>query len=205
MEVEVKLRLPDSTAHQNLSSLLSPFHTKTLAQQNFFFDTINSQLTSNLAVLRIRFYNQDAHCVLSLKAKPVLSNGISRVEEQEEPLDPLIGRLIVAEPSRLGSLESSNIMRRVREEFGVKEKELGFVGLGGFRNVRQVFDWKGLKLEVDETIYEFGTSYEIECESKEPERDKRLIEDLLNDNGIQFSYSKKNKFAVFRSGKLPSD
>ncbi|KAH8512537.1 hypothetical protein H0E87_005992 [Populus deltoides] len=85
-----------------------------------------------------------------------MSDGISRVEEQEEPIDPKIGRMCVAEPGQ---------------------------------NVRQVFDWKGLKLELDETIYDFGTSYEIECESKEPEKDKKLIEGLLKDNGIEFSYS----------------
>ncbi|OAY52762.1 triphosphate tunnel metalloenzyme 3 [Manihot esculenta] len=202
MEVEVKLRLPDSNAHQKLSTVLSLFRVKTLAQENIFFDSKNSQLTSNLAVLRLRFYNLDSHCVLSLKAKPTISNGISRVEEQEEPLDPQIGRMCVAEPWRLGSLENSNIIGRVRDEFGVKEKE-GFVCLGGFRNVRQVFDWKGLKLELDETIYDFGTSYEIECESKDPEKDKRLIEGMLKENGIEFSYSEVNKFAVFRSGKLP--
>lgn len=110
--------------------------------------------------------------------------------------------MCVAEPWRLGSLENSNIIGRVRDEFGVKVKE-GFVCLGGFRNVRQVFDWKGLKLELDETLYDFGTSYEIECESKDPEKDKRLIEGMLKENGIEFSYSEVNKFAVFRSGKLP--
>ncbi|KDP37041.1 hypothetical protein JCGZ_06097 [Jatropha curcas] len=202
MEVEVKLRLPNLNAHQKLSTVLSPFHTKTLMQENIFFDTKNSHLSSSLAALRLRFYNLDSQCVLSLKAKPVMSNGISRVEEQEEPLDPQIGRLCVAEPWRLRSLQSSNIMDRVREEFGVKGNE-EFVCLGGFRNVRQVFDWKGLKMELDETIYDFGISYELECESKEPERDKRLIEGLLTENGIEFSYSKFNKFAVFRSGKLP--
>jgi uncharacterized protein YjbK len=109
----------------------------------------------------------------------------------------------VAEPGQLlGLLESSKIIQRVRREFGVGENEV-LVCLGMFRNVRQVFDWKGLKLELDETIYDFGTSYEIECESKEPEKDKKLIEGLLKDNGIEFSYSEANKFAVFRSGKLP--
>lgn len=108
----------------------------------------------------------------------------------------------MAEPRRLGLLEGSKIMERVRGEFRVGEND-GFVCLGGFKNVRQVFEWKGLKLEVDETIYDFGTSYEIECESQEPEKDKRLIEGLLKDNGIDFSYSEVNKFAVFRSGKLP--
>uniref|UniRef100_A0A2P2IUE8 Uncharacterized protein MANES_04G109100 n=1 Tax=Rhizophora mucronata TaxID=61149 RepID=A0A2P2IUE8_RHIMU len=202
MEVEVKLRLADAHNHQELSAILSPFHSKTQAQENFFFDTATAQLTSNLAVLRLRFYNLEAGCALSLKARPVLSNGISRVEEQEEPVDPLFGRTCMAEPRRLGLLESSEIMRRVKEEFGVKEND-GLVCIGGFKNLRQVFDWKGLKLELDETIYDFGASYEIECESKEPERDKKLIEKLLMDNGIEFSYSAVNKFAVFRSGKLP--
>ncbi|KAJ4851658.1 hypothetical protein Tsubulata_014481 [Turnera subulata] len=199
MEVEVKLRLPDSTSHQKLSSLLSPYHTKTLLQENIFFDTKDSKLAGNRSALRLRFYNLDSRCVLSLKAKPIVTNGISRVEEQEEALDPQVGRLCVSNPERLALLEGSGIMERVKREIGG-----GLVCLGGFKNVRQVFVWKGLELEVDETVYDFGTSYEIECESKEPERDKRLIEELLRDNGIEFSYSDVNKFAVFRSGKLPS-
>lgn len=110
----------------------------------------------------------------------------------------------MAEPWRLLALvDSSKIMQRVCREFGVGENEEGFVCLGGFRNVRQVFEWKGLKLEVDETIYAFGTCYEIECESKEPEKDKMLIEGLLKDNGIGFKYCQVNKFQVFLSGKLP--
>ncbi|CAN1147447.1 Triphosphate tunnel metalloenzyme 3 [Linum perenne] len=58
-------------------------------------------------------------------------------------------------------------------------------------------------LELDETMYDFGNSYELECETREPEKDKKLIEELLQENGIEFSYSTANKFAVFRSGKLP--
>lgn len=92
-------------------------------------------------------------------------------------------------------------MKRVKEEFGVGEN--GLDCLGGFRNVRNVFDWQGLKLEVDETDYGFGTSYEIECESEEPDRAKGMIEEFLNANGIGYSYSEVSKFAVFRSGKLP--
>ncbi|KAL6226232.1 hypothetical protein ACLB2K_000195 [Fragaria x ananassa] len=41
--------------------------------------------------------------------------------------------------------------------------------MGGFGNVRDVYDWAGLKLEVDETKYEFWTCYEIKCESEDPE------------------------------------
>lgn len=202
MEVEVKLRLPDSHSHQKLSQLLKPFHIKTLIQENIFFDGTKSQLTSNLAVLRIRFYNIDT-CVLSLKAKPIISNGISRIEEQEETFKAALGRACVAEPWRLARMvETSKIMERVRDEYGMG-KEGEFVCLGGFRNVRNVYEWNGLKLEVDESNYDFGTSYEIECESCEPERAKKMLEEFLNQNGISYSYSQLSKFAVFKSRKLP--
>ncbi|XP_027333054.1 triphosphate tunel metalloenzyme 3 isoform X3 [Abrus precatorius] len=166
MEVEVKLRLANAQAHRHVTTLLSPFHVTTHRQQNLFFDGADSELSSRRAVLRLRFYDDDTRCVVSLKAKAVLVDGVSRVEEDEEDLE-------------------------------------GFVGLGGFGNVRSVYEWKGLKLEVDETKFDSGTLYEIECESADPEGAKRLLEDLLKENGIDYSYSTASKFAIFRSGKLP--
>ncbi|XP_010244899.1 PREDICTED: triphosphate tunel metalloenzyme 3-like isoform X2 [Nelumbo nucifera] len=201
MEVEVKLRLPDSSAHQKLSEVLSPFHLKTHLQENVFFDGAAAELSSKRAVLRLRFYDSDSLCVVSLKAKAVIVDGISRVEEDEEEIDPSIGRVCVAEPWRLASLDSSRILRRVKEEIGIGDK--GFVCLGRFKNVRAVFDWKGLKLELDETQYDFGTCYEIECESADPERVRKLLEEFLTENEISYSYSEVSKFAIFRSGKLP--
>ncbi|KAK4410626.1 Triphosphate tunnel metalloenzyme 3 [Sesamum angolense] len=201
MEVEVKLRLASSAAHERLCGVLSPNHRRTHLQENLFFDGPNAELSSNLAVLRLRFYDLDSHCVLSLKSKPQISAGISRIEEQEEPLDPIVGRHCAAEPWRLLHIESSDIIKRVKEEFNVGAG--GLVGLGGFRNVRGVYEWSGLKLELDETHYSFGTCYEIECESLEPEEAKNLLEGLLKSNGIEYEYSEVSKFAIFRAGKLP--
>ncbi|XP_052200591.1 triphosphate tunnel metalloenzyme 3 isoform X2 [Diospyros lotus] len=200
MEVEVKLRLPDNAAHQKLLSVLAPFHRLTHRQHNTFFDGAAAELSSRRAVLRLRFYDDDARCVVSLKAKAVLVDGVSRVEEDEEEIDPLVGRDCVANPSRLGSVDS-RIMARVKNEFEIGDG--GFVCLGGFKNVRALHDWNGLKLEVDETMYDFGTCYEIECETAEPEKAKNLIETFLKENGIAYSYSEASKFAIFRSGKLP--
>jgi uncharacterized protein YjbK len=126
---------------------------------------------------------------------------VRRVEEDEEDLNPKIGHDCVSEPRKLGSVDS-RILRRVKEEFGVVS-ENGFLGLGDFRNVRNVYDWKGLKLEVDETDFDFGTLFEIECESADPEEAKLLLEEFLKENGIDYSYSVASKFAIFRSGKLP--
>ncbi|ONI16326.1 hypothetical protein PRUPE_3G092500 [Prunus persica] len=202
MKVEVKLRLSDASAHQKLTDLLSPFHVQTLIQENIFFDGSNAELSSNRAILRLRFYDGVSPCVLSLKAKPVISDCVSRVQELEEPFDPVLGRTCVAEPWRLSVVDSSALLKRVREEYGVREEGLGFVCLGGFRNVRGVYEWKGLKIEVDESNYDFGTCYEVECESSNPERDKKILEKLLEENGIWFQYSEVLKFAIFRSGKL---
>ncbi|KAA0044469.1 triphosphate tunel metalloenzyme 3-like [Cucumis melo var. makuwa] len=199
MEVEIKLRLPDSSSHHKLSHLLSSHHIKTHNQHNFFFDGPNAELSSNHAALRIRLYDEDSHCVLSLKAKPIISDGISRIEEEEEALEPSIGRACVEEPNRMLLMEESKILERVKEEYGVD----GFVCLGGFKNERRVYEWKGLKLELDETIFEFGRNYEMECESEDAERDRDLLEGFMKENGIRYSYSQSSKFAIFRSGKLP--
>lgn len=196
----MKLKLPDSATHHNLLSLLSPFHLITHRQYNTFFDGAAGELSCRRAVLRLRFYDDNAKCVVSLKAKAVLVDGVSRVEEDEEEMDPLIGQECVSDPTRLGLVES-RVVKRAREEFGVGER--GFVCLGGFRNVRGVYEWNGLKLELDETMYDFGTCYEIECESTEPDKVKNLIEEFLKENGIGYSYSEVSKFAIFRSGKLP--
>ncbi|XP_062029290.1 triphosphate tunnel metalloenzyme 3-like isoform X2 [Rosa rugosa] len=187
MEVEVKLRLPDAAAHGQVTALLAPFLLGTHRQENLFFDGSKSELSARRAVLRLRFSDRSPLCAVTLKAKAVLVDGVSRVEEDEEELDP---GMMAAE---------SRVLRRVREEFGV----LGFVGMGGFGNVRDVYDWKGLKLEVDETKYEFGTCYEIECESADPDGAKENLEEFLKENGVRYSYSKVSKFATFRAGKLP--
>ncbi|KAK1548108.1 hypothetical protein Q3G72_011085 [Acer saccharum] len=105
MEVEVKLRLKDSKAHQNVSNLLAPFYKQTLFQDNIFFDDNLSKLSSNSAVLRLRFYNLNSHCVLSLKAKPQISDGISRVEEIEEPISVSVASNCVAQPSLLSKID----------------------------------------------------------------------------------------------------
>ncbi|KAL9299233.1 Triphosphate tunnel metalloenzyme 3 [Arabidopsis thaliana] len=173
MEVEVKLRLLTAPAHLRLTTLLTPYHLKTLNQRNTFFDTPKNDLSLRRAVLRLRFLQNAAvsaaspsppRCIVSLKAKPTLANGISRVEEDEEEIEYWIG---------------------------------------GFENVRNVYEWRGVKLEVDETKYDFGNCYEIECETEEPERVKTMIEEFLTEEKIEFSNSDMTKFAVFRSGKLP--
>lgn len=114
-------------------------------------------------------------------------------------MDHQVAKVCCEEPDKMMEVDS-RVLGRVRREFGVE----GFVGLGGFRNVRNVFDWKGVKLEVDEVKYEFGDMYEVECESVEPEKVKGMIEEFFKENGVEYEDSVMSKFAIFRAGKLPS-
>lgn len=207
MEVEVKLRLPDAAAHQRLSEALAPRHLRTHLQDNLFFDGAGGELSSRFAVLRLRFYDGDTRCVLSLKARAQLSGGVSRVEEEEEDIEPTLGRACAAEPWRLAGLATtSGIMKKVVDELGMKGdggKVGTFVCFGGFKNVRSVYGWEdGLVLELDETQFEFGTNYELECETADPERAKELLEKFLKDIEVPYEYARASKYAVFRAGKL---
>ncbi|KAK4257455.1 hypothetical protein QN277_007043 [Acacia crassicarpa] len=86
MEVEVKLWLENAEAHCMVTTSLSPFHIITHRQENLFFEGAVEELSSRRAVLRLQFYDDKACCVVSLKAKGVLVNSVSRVEEDEEDL-----------------------------------------------------------------------------------------------------------------------
>ncbi|XP_006408661.2 LOW QUALITY PROTEIN: triphosphate tunel metalloenzyme 3 [Eutrema salsugineum] len=94
MEVEVKLRLLTAAAHLRLTTLLTPFHLKTLHQRNLFFDTPKNDLSLRRAVLRLR-YLQNARSrfhlrrvVVSLiKAKPTLAMRLAGWKEDEQEFD----------------------------------------------------------------------------------------------------------------------
>ncbi|CAD6264532.1 unnamed protein product [Miscanthus lutarioriparius] len=184
MEVEIKLRLPDAAAH------LAPRLLRTHAQRNLFFDDAARTLAAAAAALRVRLYDD---------------RGAPARAEVEEPLDPALALACADDPARLAGLDSP-IVRLVAAEYGVGGDAAPFICLGGFRNSRAVYELEdeggGLVLELDETRFDFGTSYELECETAEPGRVKEVLERLLTVAGVPYEYSRTNKFACFLAGKL---
>ena len=141
--------------------------------------------------------------MLALKRHPRVEANISRIEEVEEPVDPALALTCANNPARLGGVDSP-ILRLVAAEYGVGGGAAPFVCLGGFRNTRAVYELEdgSLVLEFDETRFDFGTSYELECETAEPDRAKEVLERLLTVAGVPYEYSRSNKFACFMAGKL---
>lgn len=200
MEVEVKLRLKDAHAHTILAEALKDYYKATHDQENFFFDGCNGELNQRRIALRIRFYNGDQRCRLTSKGRMVMSDGIGKATEEEEDIDCSLGRQSLENPALLLSHSASPIIAKLKEVAGGFPQ--GLACLGGFRNTRNEFSWNGLLLELDETKYEWGTVYELECETPEPEKVRDKLEALLTQNGVQFTYSTTTKFANFRNKTL---
>jgi uncharacterized protein YjbK len=71
------------------------------------------------------------------------------------------------------------------------------VSLGCFNNIRKVVFWRGHKLEVDETQFEWGTVYEVECETSDPESVRSELCEFLDKNGVGYKYNTATKFQNF--------
>lgn len=57
-------------------------------------------------------------------------------------------------------------------------------------------------MEVDETLYDWGTVYEIECETDEPEQVREKLSAFLKKHGIESKFNTTTKFANFINRSL---
>lgn len=70
-------------------------------------------------------------------------------------------------------------------------------GLGGFKNIRKVCMWEGYTLEIDETIYDWGTVCEVECETDKPVYLRDSLTEWMRGQGIEFKLNTTTKFQNF--------
>lgn len=198
----MKLRLPDKAAYDKVAALLEPGKRASYAQDNFFFDGDKRELESRRAVMRLRFYNGDEKATITVKGKQLLVDGIGRASEVEEDVEPGLVKAARAqwlqEPGLM--VAASPLLQKLNAEWGIER----IVCLGGFSNHRTEYVWthggegsKPLTLELDATGYEWGTLYEIECETTEPEVVRDQLKAMLESQGIPYSYSATSKFANF--------
>ncbi|KAK9819439.1 hypothetical protein WJX74_004640 [Apatococcus lobatus] len=71
-EVEIKLRLPNKEAHEQVKKALQKGHRVQHAQENIFFDGTQGELDSSHRTCRVRFYNGNKKAVITSKARQAL-------------------------------------------------------------------------------------------------------------------------------------
>lgn len=208
MEIEVKLRLKSQTDHKNLLALLiaSPAasYRCTNLQENFFFDDSKKSLATTRSVYRLRRVHvtmpdgvQSLRHYMTFKSKGTIIDGISRINEEESIVDQFDFEQVLDTPDHARSLTSKiPMLVQVMAHVGSLSQ------VGTFRNKRTVFDWSGLCLEIDETLYPFGTAYEVEVEHVEPEMAKDKVVGLFRAHGIEFEESHRSKFGTMLAGSL---
>jgi len=80
----VKIRLAGKVAHAAFKAIVGVPVQKTLRQRNYFFDGSGNELSAARTAFRLRFIgpqdNED-ECVLTVKKRGVMMDGISRAEE----------------------------------------------------------------------------------------------------------------------------
>jgi hypothetical protein len=116
-------------------------------------------------------------------------DGIGRASEIEADVDPRAARGFLAAPSGLLP-HAAPLLVGFPSAAGLA----ALVSLGGFRNRRQVFDWEGDTIELDETMYDHGTLYEIECETEAPEALRARLEAFLDAHGVGHAHCTSSKF-----------
>ncbi|KAK9800869.1 hypothetical protein WJX73_002996 [Symbiochloris irregularis] len=147
---------------------------------------------ARIGLLKCRFYNDTERALLTLKGQQNLVGGIGRGTELETDIDPIKARALLQSPDDLLGMKIG-FVDEVCRKLGVEH----LVGLGGFKNVRKDFSWEGFKLELDETQFEWGTVFEIEVETEEPEQLKGKLESFLHEHQVSYSYSSVTKFHNF--------
>ena len=209
MEVEVKIRILTRPAFDAVLSLFKSVSTLQGIhhQENYFLDS-NKVLESKRMTFRLRKTNKTDAATLSksisstltMKGKGTFVDGISRREELECPIDDaILSSILDNPPSFVNHMSTYPILSAIRDE--MKDPSLTTIS-GSFSNIRHKFAWQGYILEVDETKYAFGDAFEIELETEEPVAAKLALENILKQNSIPFTDSKRSKFANLKHGSV---
>lgn len=191
VEVEVKLRINDSASYHALENSLIHCFKSVHEQENYFFT--NDAMSAARFVLRVRFYDRNKKAVITVKGKQVLENGIGKATEEEATVDPEIARKFLGNPKSLAEMDL-NFIAELRDKFDILND---LKSLGGFHNQRKEYEWHGHVLELDRTAFPWGTIYELECETSDPDQVRQELEEMFDKLELSYKHSTKSKFANF--------
>ncbi|KAJ3233028.1 hypothetical protein HDU81_002542 [Chytriomyces hyalinus] len=234
IEIEIKKRICSRQVFDNIdkalrSSPLVAFKQKR-RMRDVFLDQDNKihSWQPQFAVFRLRVADciepmtQERKFIATVKCKATLIDGVSRAEEHEVLFQDPLAISLLQNPSSppIHTLENEFIETQVLKRFQL-DPAVGFSIFGEYTTIRTSFDmacWRDAIfqkhgvyetpiLELDETIYSFGTAFEIELETAFPATVESLLMNLLSENAcaVGVTKSKKSKFINFLNGNIDSN
>lgn len=228
MLVDVKVLLASKHDADVVRSALEPNLVQTELQDNHFFDTASKALIAQGSLLRVRHsVTQPAapgaggaaqgipppateSAVVALKEHAHVESGSQVVWAGQDSIAPTVARTLLHHPDQL---LDGDLLPRVAPLLRQLSLPLPLVYIGSFQNNRAEFQWPGcvsqpgLAIRLDETVYPFGTKFEIEVSGiNVPVHD--VIDELsavLDALAVRYSLSSESKFAAFVRGLQQSN
>ncbi len=188
-EVEVKLRLEGRAQYERLCREMGA-PEDVWEQVNHYFRSEDGSIPGEQGVIRLRLEKGGAVFTVKLGA---LRSGLADSLEYEQAWS---GPLEIPPSSSAIWGAGHPGMEALEQRFG---RRFALVWIGKMVNRRSLYrSTEGLCVEVDASRYPDGTEdYEVEVETYEPERDRRLLEVLLKRLGIRFVPQTETKYQRF--------
>ena len=189
-EIEIKLRLEGRAQYEKLCREMGA-PVDAWEQINHYFRSEDGRIPGGEGVIRMRLERGKAVLTVKLGA---LKEGLASAQEYEEawrgPPEEMPPPSVAMWDAGHGGL------RALEQRFG---KRFPLVWVGKMTNQRRLYRTaEGLCLEVDASRYPDGEEdYEVEVETDHPERDRSLLEALLNRYGIHFVPQPATKYQRF--------
>ncbi len=189
-EVEIKLRLEGRAEYDRLCRALGAPEEE-WEQVNHYFRSEDGRIPGREGVIRIREERGRAVFTVKLGA---LKDGLASAREYEEPWR---GPLEEVPPPSDAIWEAGHAGIAALEQRAGRRFPLAWIGkMTNRRRLYRTDD--GLCLEVDASRYPDGEEdYEVEVETDEPARDRRLLEALLSRLGVRFVPQPATKYQRF--------
>tara|TARA_Y100000588_G_C14055208_1_gene839040 strand:+ start:49 stop:675 length:627 start_codon:yes stop_codon:yes gene_type:complete len=173
---------------------------KTATFENYYFDSPDHRLAARGGMLRLRYDGELTLC-FKLGGEKEGQPGYFDALEVEANLETSLLKEALKNPDLLGKLKARPV-EALWEHFN--EMELSWIGeLTTVRRYRQIGEFL---LELDEVIYgDGGVSFEVEIETRQPEKARRALSSHLAQLGIEGAPQRRSKLQglLHRKGISP--
>jgi len=189
-EIEIKLRLEGRAQYDKLCREMGA-PADAWEQINHYFRSEDGRIPGEEGVIRVRLERGKAVLTVKLGA---LKDGLASAQEYEEAWR---GPLEEMPPASTAMWDAGHAgLLALERRFG---KRFPLVWVGKMINRRRLYSTdEGLCMEVDASRYPDGEEdYEVEVETDDPERDRHLLEGLLDRLDVLYVPQPATKYQRF--------